>query len=68
MITCGSAIPGTESEGKTTEVIDVLDPSKTCTTSIPDFPVWQKYMPKGGYLNGNLWVSVSHALKTSSNM
>jgi hypothetical protein len=56
MVTCGSASPGTESEGKTTEVIDVLDPSKTCTTSIPDFPKWQKYMPRGGYLNGNLWI------------
>ena len=54
MVTCGSE----STSGKLTEVIDVLDSSKTCTTSIPDFPIYQWYMPLGGYLNGDLWVSV----------
>ena len=55
MVTCGELSHG---DGKFTEVIDVLDSSKTCTTSIPDFPVKQNSMPPGGYLNGDLWVSM----------
>ena len=54
MVTCGSE----QTSGKLTEVIDVLDSSKTCTTSIPNFPIYQWYMPLGGYLNGDLWVSI----------
>ena len=55
MVTCGAV---SHADGKFTEVIDVLDSSKTCTTSIPDFPIDQKYQPLGGYLNGDLWVCI----------
>ena len=49
-----------------TEVIDVLHPSKTCTTSIPNFPEMQRYLPRGGFLNGDLWVCISEALQVLS--
>ena len=36
-----------------TEIIDVLDPTKTCTLdSTADYPVATDWMPAGGVING----------------
>ena len=41
------------SESKLTEIIDVLDPTKSCTLDgTADYPVETEWMPAGGVING----------------
>ena len=43
------------SQAVKTEVIDAIDPTKTCN-SLPDFPYEDSYMANGGVLNGKVIV------------
>ena len=43
------------SQAVKTEVIDAIDPTKTCN-SLPDFPYEDVWMPNGGVLNGKIIV------------